>query len=116
MPHIHWVARQNKLEIPRDKDGELLCSVLCVFICSRIKKDEGQTVLPSFLFSCLDIFGDCSHRYHMQKMRCIVTGGSSGIGEAICKVSFSMRRKVFTQKTNLIYVKRSLGDVDTKFL
>jgi len=20
MPHIHWVARQNKLEIPRDKD------------------------------------------------------------------------------------------------
>ena len=20
MPHIHWVARQNKLEIPKDKD------------------------------------------------------------------------------------------------
>jgi hypothetical protein len=20
MPHIHWVARQNKLEAPRDKD------------------------------------------------------------------------------------------------
>jgi hypothetical protein len=23
MPHIHWVARQNKLEIPRDKTGSV---------------------------------------------------------------------------------------------
>ena len=27
MPHIHWVARQNKLEIPRDKDEVKQCEI-----------------------------------------------------------------------------------------
>ena len=65
MPHIHWVTRQNKLEIPQDNDEVntreatsamgvqfimnhkakaedkmyiLYMSVCGVFICSRIKK------------------------------------------------------------------------------
>ncbi len=38
MPHIHWVARQNKLEVPIDKDEAFLpldetCCLLQIETC-----------------------------------------------------------------------------------
>jgi hypothetical protein len=62
MPHIHWVAQQNKLEIPRDKDE---------FNKREIHEYDGRThdpdtmvvpptVCPGFSLSCLwKMFRSC---------------------------------------------------------
>jgi hypothetical protein len=41
MPHIHWVARQNKLEIPRDKDEVKQ---------REIRESDGQAHDPDTIF------------------------------------------------------------------
>jgi hypothetical protein len=52
MPHIHWVARQNKLEIPRDKDGSNSVKfarnfwlVLAIFLEKKTEDKKNQRTI-----------------------------------------------------------------------
>jgi hypothetical protein len=47
MPHMHWVARQNKLELPNDEEEVLIITLPT--LCEKKKNFMGRDkCLPNF--------------------------------------------------------------------
>jgi hypothetical protein len=54
MPHIHWVARQNKLEIPNDEEDIYSCLLFIIKrigICRKKKTGAACTPLSSWILT-----------------------------------------------------------------